>query len=257
MGENVGGDFAQLRLGKGKAGSGHGQEKGWRKGAEIATGYNLNPFAPHFLASFLIMRPDSRHAADFDDDFDDDLPEQPSKSSRKRAMQAVQDLGEELVELGPDRLKKLDLPDNLREAVRACQGFRMEARRRQLQYIGKLMRKIEVEPIRAQLDALRGLSAVAVAQAHQLESLRSRLLADEQVLGEIVAQWPQADLQHLRSLRRNALKEQAAGKAPRAFRELFRALRSLQQGGGGDEGAGTGIEHGDEGLDADDAWEDA
>lgn len=195
------------------------------------------------------MRPDHAHnpglASDFDadfdadfdpdpgsdGDFDADLPAAPSKSSRKRAMQAVQDLGEELVELGPERLKKIDLPDSLREAVRACQGFRMEARRRQLQYIGKLMRKLDVEPIRAQLDALRGVSAAAVAQTHQLERLRSRLLADEQVLGEIVELWPQAELQRLRTLRRNTLREQAAGKPPRAFRELYRVLRSLQQAG--------------------------
>ena len=160
---------------------------------------------------------------------EDDFPEPPSKSSRKREMQALQDLGEQLVALSPERLKKVPLPESLYEAIRAAQGFKMEARRRQLQYIGKLMRKIDPEPIQAQLDIFAGNSAVEVAKMHRLERLREQLLEDEQTIGTIAETWPEADLQYLRTLRRNALKEREAARPPKSFREIFRVLRELQE----------------------------
>ena len=160
---------------------------------------------------------------------EDDFPEPPSKSSRKREMQALQDLGEQLVALSPDRLKKVPLPETLYEAIRAAQGFKMEARRRQLQYIGKLMRKIDPEPIQAQLDIFAGNSAAEVAKMHRLERLREQLLEDEQTIGTIAETWPEADLQYLRTLRRNALKEREAARPPKSFREIFRVLRELQE----------------------------
>lgn len=160
----------------------------------------------------------------------DDVLEPPSKSSRKRDMQALQDLGEQLVALSPERLKKVPLSETLYEAIRAAQGFKMEARRRQLQYIGKLMRKIDPEPIQAQLDIFAGNSAAEVAKMHRLERLREQLLEDEQTIGTIAETWPGADLQYLRTLRRNALKEREAAKPPKSFREIFRVLRELQEG---------------------------
>jgi ribosome-associated protein len=153
----------------------------------------------------------------------------PSKSEVKRAMQALQDLGEQLVALNKDRLAKIELPEDLRQAVRDAQRFtKHEARRRQLQYIGRLMRDVDPAPIQAALDEINGVSAAANARQHALERLRAQLIEDEAVLGEIARRHPGADLQHLRQLRRNALKEQAENKPPRAFRELFRVLRELQ-----------------------------
>lgn len=144
-------------------------------------------------------------------------------------MNELQDLGAELVALSTDQLKKIALPDDLREAVRDAQRFTQhEARRRQLQYIGKLMRGLDAAPIRAALDDIKGVSAAANARMHALERLRERFLADEAVIGEIAEAHPGADLQHLRQLRRNALKEQQLAKPPRAFRELFRTLRELE-----------------------------
>jgi ribosome-associated protein len=159
---------------------------------------------------------------------DEERPEPPSKSQIKREMQALQDLGEQLVALGKDSLAKVDLSDDLRSAVRDAQRFtKHEARRRQLQYIGRLMRNVDPAPIQAALDEINGVSAAATARQHALERLRTRLLEDEAVLGEIARGHPGADLQHLRQLRRNALKERADNKPPRAFRELFRILREL------------------------------
>ena len=175
------------------------------------------------------MRSDSRHHGHHGHDEEDDFIEPPSKSSLKREMHALQDLGEQLVALSPERLKKVPLPDSLYEAVRAAQGFRMEARRRQMQYIGKLMRKIDPAPIQVQLDIFSGNSAVEVAKMHRLERLREQLLEDEQTIGAIAETWPEADLQYLRTLRRNALKEREAARPPKSFREIFRVLRELQE----------------------------
>ncbi len=170
---------------------------------------------------------------------DSDVPEQdedayrgPSKSSRKREMHALQSLGEQLVALSAERLAQVPMPDDLRDAVRDAQRFtKHEARRRQMQYIGRLMRHVDAEPIKARIDAFTGASRAETARQHRLERLRSDFLQDERILGGIARDWPEADLQRLRILRRNALKERELGKPPRAYRELFRVLRDLDASG--------------------------
>ena len=153
----------------------------------------------------------------------------PSKSRVKREMEALQSLGVQLVALSSDRLKKINLPDNLREAVREAQRITSHgAKRRQFQLIGKLMRETDPAPIQEALDEINGVSAAATARLHALERQRTRLLEDEKVLGEIAAEHPGVDLQQLRQLRRNALKEQEQHKPPKAFREIFRILKELQ-----------------------------
>lgn len=166
-----------------------------------------------------------------DGTFADD--DQPSKTRRKKEMQALQDLGEQLVALSVERLRKVPMPETLFEAVREAQRITAHgARRRQMQYIGKLMRNIEPEPIQAQLDIFNGVSRAEIARQHRLEKLREDLLADERALGRVTELWPEADLQHLRNLRRNALKEREQARPPRAYRELFRVLRELEEGVG-------------------------
>lgn len=159
----------------------------------------------------------------------------PSKTKQKEAMHELRDLGAELVELSVGQLKRINLPENIYEAVRECQKITAHgAHRRQIQYLGKLMRSVDDEPIRAGLALLRGESAAETARLHRLERLRTRLLEDEAVLSEIAGQWPQADLQHLRQLRRNALKEQEASKPPKNFRAIFQALQELDREGASD-----------------------
>ena len=141
----------------------------------------------------------------------------PSKSQVKRDLIALQDMGVELVALSAGQLNKLTLPDVLRGALRDAQRITQNgAKKRQRQYIGKLLRDI------------KGVSAAANARQHALERQRTQLMENEEVLGDIARQHPDADIQHLRQLRRNALKEQQLGKPPRAYRELFRVLRELQ-----------------------------
>ncbi len=158
----------------------------------------------------------------------DDRP--PSKSQKKRESLALQDLGGELVALSSVQLARIDLPDALRLAVREAQRINSNgAKRRQMQYIGRLMREADPAPIQAALDAIKGVSAAAKAREQRLERLRARLMENEQGLADIAIAFASADLQQLRQLRRNALKEQELGKPPRAFREIFRLLRELDE----------------------------
>jgi ribosome-associated protein len=156
----------------------------------------------------------------------------PSKTKQKQAMHELRDLGEELVDLPLSQLKRLNLPEELYAAVRECQKISAHgARRRQVAYLGKLMRGVDDEPIRAGLAMLRGESSAETARLHRLERFRVRLLEDEAVLAEIAALWPAVDLQHLRTLRRNALKEQENNKPPKNFRAIFQVLQELDKQG--------------------------
>jgi len=152
-----------------------------------------------------------------------------SKTQRKKEMHELQSLGVELVELAESLIADLDLPDALRAAVLEAKRIKShEAKRRQLQYIGRLMRDVDPAPIRAQVDALVGHSAQEAARHRRIEALRGKLLADDGALTAYVAGHAGADLQALRTLIRNARREQKEGRPPRAFRELFRLLKSLE-----------------------------
>lgn len=163
----------------------------------------------------------------------------PSKSQLKREMTALQDLGAELATLSKERLAKIDMPERLRDALLEAQRItKHEARRRQMQYVGKIMRDVDAAPLRAAMDEINGVSKAATVRQHQLERLRTRLMEDEAAFSELAREYPAADMQHLRQLRRNALKEAQQGKPPRAYRELFRALRDLDTASAADDAAG-------------------
>lgn len=149
-----------------------------------------------------------------------------SKTKQKRAMHELQALGVALVDLSDAQRAAMMLPEPLAAAIiDARRMTRHEAKRRQLQLIGKLMRRVDPEPIRERLAALRGQSATETARLHRIENWRTRLIEDDAALTAFAAECPGADLQALRTAIRNARKEQAAGKPLRAYRELFRLLR--------------------------------
>lgn len=149
-----------------------------------------------------------------------------SKTRRKKEMHVLQSLGAALVELSDAHLERMTLPETLAAAVREARRLTShEARRRQMQYIGRLMRELDAEPIRAQLAAVQGGSAEERARHQRLEHWRARLLEDDGALTEFAAAHPVGDLQQLRALIRSARREQAEGRPPRAFREMFRVLR--------------------------------
>jgi ribosome-associated protein len=150
----------------------------------------------------------------------------PSKTQRKREMHALQALGKRLAALNGEQLAALALPDPLREAIAEAKRINSrEAHRRQLQYIGRLMREVDPAPIRARLEVWDGQSREATAAHHRIERWRERLLADDAAFTEFAREHPRADLQRLRACVREARKERLASREPRHFRELFRLLR--------------------------------
>ena len=187
----------------------------------------------------------------------DSLP--PSRSEKKRQSLALQNMGEELTRLGPQEVKNLDLPADLKEALQLYARIGdHEGRRRQMQFIGRVMREIDPAPIRAMLDARREVSAAATAALHKAEQWRDRLLtADEAELAGLVetllAARPadaqpaadaaaeadsagQADARpgkkalgadELRALAVAARKEAAENTSPQARRVLFRAIHGM------------------------------
>jgi ribosome-associated protein len=151
-----------------------------------------------------------------------------SKTQRKREMQALQDLGEELIALSPDKLAGLDLPTRLLDAVLEAKRIsKFGALRRQMQYVGRLMRDADADVIRSQLDVWKGTSVAETARLHAIERWRTQLIGDERALGELLDQFPHADAQRLRALIRNVKREAAAKKPPKSFRELFQELREI------------------------------
>ena len=151
--------------------------------------------------------------------------ERPSKSQRKRDMTALQDLGESLLRLTNAELARIDLPEELRQAITGSARITShEARRRHLQYIGKLMRQVDPQPLRAAIDDATGESKQAVALMHRCERLRDALLADDGALGAVLAELPGADVQQLRSTIRAARREYSEGRPPRHARQLYRWL---------------------------------
>lgn len=149
----------------------------------------------------------------------------PSKSQRKRDMHALQVLGGELVRLRRDQLQRIELPEELREAIDfAHRVSSHEARRRHMQYLGKLMRQVDADAIRTALAQVTGESRAAVALMHLAERWRDRLIADDAALTEFIAAHPAADVQWLRAAIRAARRDFGNQQAPRHARELYRWL---------------------------------
>ncbi|MFZ6752799.1 ribosome biogenesis factor YjgA [Undibacterium sp. Dicai25W] len=188
---------------------------------------------------------------EFEEEYD-----RPSKSELKRQMTALQKLGQELVEQPRDRVKRVPMPEDVRDAILACQQISShEGRRRQMQYVGKKMRTLdeeEVALIQKTIDSWKGASKSETAAMHALERRRDKLLTDDNTLTELLAEHPELDVQHLRTLIRNARKEQAENKPPKAYREIFQILKQLQKSNTKDDA--TDDEHLEDEEDEDDEY---
>ncbi|GME39582.1 MULTISPECIES: ribosome biogenesis factor YjgA [Pantoea] len=153
-----------------------------------------------------------------------------SKSEIKRDAEELKRLGAELVDLGKNSLDKIPLDERLRTEIELAQRIKKEGRRRQLQLIGKLLRSIDVEPIRIALDKLKNRHNQQVALFHKLEMLRDRLIEQgDEAMSDVIALYPDADRQQLRSMIRNAQKEKAGNKPPKSARQIFQYLRELAE----------------------------
>jgi ribosome-associated protein len=150
-----------------------------------------------------------------------------SKTRRKKRMHDLQDVGRELVALSVEQLARLEMPEALREAVLECKRFnKHEAIRRQMQFIGKLMRHIDADPIAAQLSSMKAPTQRDNALFHLAEEWRLKLLADPLAADRFEREFPHADANKLRALVRAAAEERAAKRAPKHFRELFHFVKS-------------------------------
>jgi ribosome-associated protein len=158
-----------------------------------------------------------------------DEPDRPSKTRRKQASHELQDLGEALAAMPDDRLAALPLDESLRDAVHAYRGTRShEGRRRQMQYIGKLMRRADIEPIRLAVTDMKIGRARDALALHLAERWRAELLASDDALTRWAAKFPASELQPLRQLVRAARRDAAAQpeqRSGRAYRELFQFIR--------------------------------
>lgn len=174
-----------------------------------------------------------------DSGVDENGYDRPSKSQMKRDMLALQDLGKQLVDLAPSQLKQLPLSEKLYDAIILAQRTTSrEGLRRQVHYVGKLMRATDAPTIRAQLDLWENGSREQTREMHRLESLRDLLLRDDDALTSLLQKYPVADVQYLRTLIRAGRKEAQAnenlnpGQEPQRkhYRALFQAIKSLASG---------------------------
>jgi ribosome-associated protein len=173
---------------------------------------------------------------------DDIEDEPPSKSERKRQSEALQRLGEELIDLPQADLDALPLPEQLRDAVMLARRItRHGGLYRQKQYIGKLMRKFDAAPIQAALAQRREQSRAAALRFRRAAQWRDRLLEEgPTALDRLAAEFPQASRGELADLIRRAQQERREQRPPAAARELFRAIRNLiDLTPGGDSAART------------------
>ncbi|MEZ5461557.1 ribosome biogenesis factor YjgA [Dokdonella sp.] len=156
----------------------------------------------------------------------------PSRSQRRRDATAIFKLAESLVTLTDAQLERVPLDDDLLVEVRRTRAIHQPiARKRETQYLAKLMRRLEpeeIDAIRLVLEIDRQQSYRETAQLHQLEALRDRLIAEgDSALEEVILEHPDADRQQLRNLIRQANLEAKKQKPPKASRELFRTLRDM------------------------------
>jgi len=153
----------------------------------------------------------------------------PNKTQLKRDIAVIHDMCEEITQLAPAQIEKLNLPDEVAVAISSAAKMPFKAaRKRQLKFITGQMRKVDIEPIEEALNKIKAKSAHATRELHQLEHWRERLLSDDkQALTELLDKYPAADAQQLRQLIRNAKKEISLGKPVKSSRLLFKYLRDL------------------------------
>jgi len=160
---------------------------------------------------------------------DNESAEDKSKSQRKREMTALQDLGKQLADFNEQQLDRFPLSEDLRAALREYQHIRKnEAKRRQLQYIGKLMRSEDHEGINGVFEEMDAERKRGIQREHLAEAWRDRLLGDDKdAVTDFVDAYPATDRQDLRNLVRNAQQERARNKPPTQARKLFRLIREI------------------------------
>lgn len=163
------------------------------------------------------------------EELDDDLP--PSKSQVKRDCDALQKLGEEMLAMRQSELDAMDLPEELNEALREARKIQSRGGlKRHRQYIGKVMRQIDSEAVKNQIEQFRHKHDTNTMQFRKIEQWRDRLLVDDKdALSEVIEAHPEVDRQHINQLIRQAKRELEQAKPPTSSRKLFKYLRELHE----------------------------
>ena len=180
------------------------------------------------------MIDDDLKSSSVDTNGQDDGPEEISRSQRKRDADSVRDLGARLAELGPRELASIPLPEDIVAAIGELNRIRAHgAKKRQLGYLAKRMRQIDVEPVEAALEKLRQAARANTKSLHVVENWRDRMLGnandetEKEALTAFLHEFVSADRQHFRHLQRQALAERQAHRPPAATRQLFKAIRDI------------------------------
>ncbi|MCU1715638.1 ribosome biogenesis factor YjgA [Pseudomonas sp. 5P_3.1_Bac2] len=162
---------------------------------------------------------------------DDDFSGEKSKTQVKRELHALQELGQRLTTVKPDLLNKMPLTDELRRALaEAPKHTANSAKKRHVQFIGRLMRDQDVEAILNVLDQVDASTRQYNERFHNLERWRDRLInGNDETLEAFVSDYPETDRQHLRQLIRHAQHELAHNKPPAASRKVFKYIRELDE----------------------------
>lgn len=151
-----------------------------------------------------------------------------SKSEIKRDAEELKQLGANLVELSTQKLATISLDEKLAEAIKLAQRLKMEARRRQIQYIGKLLRNTDVEPIREALEKVNNTHKQQQAMLHKLEIIRDQLIEQgDPAINTLINEYPNLERQKLRTLVRGAKKEKENNKSPKNYREIYQYLKRI------------------------------
>lgn len=151
-----------------------------------------------------------------------------SKSEIKRDAEQLKKLGIELIQLSKHELEKISLDDDLNYAIELAQKIKKEGYRRQIQYIGKLLRNRDIEPITQALDKLKNRHNQQIALFHKIEKLRDNLIETGDA-EPILMNYPSADRQQLRNLARLAKKEHEGNKPPKSARQIFQYLKEISE----------------------------
>ncbi len=156
--------------------------------------------------------------------------ERPNKTRLKREMKALHDLGKQLVDLPHSKFDQVTLSTRMLDAIMLAKKLKKSALQRQLRFIAGIIKEEDIDTIRLQLERIALPRKQETESFHQIEAWRDRLISgDNELINELLDQFPQADRQHIRQLVRNASKEAQQNKPPKASRLLFKYLKDLQE----------------------------
>ena len=151
-----------------------------------------------------------------------------SKTELKKDSKKIQALGRYISEMGIEEIKKFSFPQNIQQAIYDLKAIKSNpAKKRQVQYLGKLLRAIDLTEAHIVMEQLRTNSQKEIQLDHYIEKWRDRLISDKESITEFISLHPSYENQTIRQLIQNSLKEKALNKPPKSYRQLFQAIKAI------------------------------